>query len=404
MARQNAGKIESAMKTNTFSKSKLLVGFIIVSALILAGCSAATPESVPTETPTVTASSETTEDGALIAEGQTVATPTAPANSETDLGEENLLTNNREVIASMVDDFANKKTEFPRNLNPEQYSAFIDEMNNHVGRKSIWVETGDGNVLYYDVKQNKMVSVPGTYEQNKDLIEQNQIELFVKIKTDPETGNVQFVNSEGELVTSPNSANVDWNLVVDASNYKNGPIDFPNAFKSEDSDAWYDKIIGGVSTHEIVQKLKQAFMPGILMDDVVCKIVQEQNGWKQYPCINIMFVKADKDGNPLYGIRTMVGGGPNIFVGEEGGEIDTSTTGVVELRDSDDIKKLEAGAVYYVGAPINQDMVWQEANKSDIDALQGIGPESNKYTNISSENMPDDGNIVIAGAVLIKKK
>ena len=100
----------------------------------------------------------------------------------------------------------------------------------------------------------------------------------------------------------------------------------------------------------------------------------------------------------------MVGGGPNIFVGEEGGEIDTSTTGVVELRDSDDIKKLEAGAVYYVGAPINQDIVWDEANKSDIDALQGVGPESNKYTNISSENMPDDGNIVIAGAVLIKKK
>lgn len=392
------------MKTNTFPKSKLLVSLIIVSALTLVGCSSAAPESPPTETPTATASSGTAEDGTLITEGQTVATPTAPANSETDLGEENLLTNNREVIASMVDDFANKKTEFPRNLNPEQYSAFIDEMNNHVGRKSIWVETGDGNVLYYDVKQNKMVSVPGTYEQNKDLIEQNQIELFVKIKTDPETGNVQFVNSEGELVTSPNSANVDWNLVVDASNYKNGPIDFPNAFKSENSDAWYDKIIGGVSTYEIVQKLKQAFIPGILMDDIVCKIVREQNGWKQYPCINIMFIKADKDGNPLYGIRTMVGGGPNIFVGEEGGEIDTSTTGVVELRDSDDIKKLEAGAVYYVGAPINQDMVWQEANKSDIDALQGIGPESNKYTNISSENMPDDGNIVIAGAVLIKKK
>jgi hypothetical protein len=136
------------------------------------------------------------------------------------------------TLQEKVDAFAAGQIEFPSNLSPEEYSAFIDEMNNHVGRQAIWVETFKSSdrspaVLYFDVAQSKMVALPGTYAENKEIIDKNQIEMFVKIGEEAETGNLQYTNSKGELITSPNSADVNWNLRVDISNYKDGSIDLP---------------------------------------------------------------------------------------------------------------------------------------------------------------------------------
>ncbi len=44
------------------------------------------------------------------------------------------------TLEEQVDAFASGKIDFPSDMTPDQYSAFIDEMNNHVGRKPIWVE------------------------------------------------------------------------------------------------------------------------------------------------------------------------------------------------------------------------------------------------------------------------
>lgn len=313
------------------------------------------------------------------------------------------------TLEEKVDAFRSGKIDFPTDMNPEQYSAFIDDMNNHVGRNPIWVEATDnrnGNkvVLYFDTSKSKMVTLQGSYEENKEIIDQNALEIFVKIGKEPGTGNIQFTNPDGKLITVPNSANVNWNQAVDETNYRSGIIDLPTLVKSENTDEWYDKIIGGISSYPVIQQLKQTFVSGILMDDTVSNIVSLQNGWNRYPCLDILFIRTDIEGNPLYGVRTMIGGGPSIYVGDEGGTIDASTPGTVYLQDTDDIKRFNAGEVYYVGVAKNQQIVWQEANMADIDSLQGVGSVADAYENAINNNMPDDGNIVLAGSIFIKKK
>ena len=84
--------------------------------------------------------------------------------------------------------------------------------------------------------------------------------------------------------------------------------------------------------------------------------------------------------------------------------METSATKLVQLRATDDIKKFEAGAVYYVGIPKNQQLIWDESMFSDIDELQGADSESGSFDNAFNQDMPDDGNIILAGPIIIKKK
>ncbi|MBE7536737.1 MAG: hypothetical protein HS124_13535 [Anaerolineales bacterium] len=115
-----------------------------------------------------------------------VATPTAPsANSETDLEEENLLTSNPEVIASMASDVLSGKTEFPSDVNPEQYSALVKEMNAQRGSKPVYVEavdaSGNPTVMFYNTETRKFETLKGTYEDNKEIIDQHGFDIYVEI-------------------------------------------------------------------------------------------------------------------------------------------------------------------------------------------------------------------------------
>lgn len=312
------------------------------------------------------------------------------------------------TLDQQVDAFVKGKIEFPSNLSPEEYSAFIDGMNDKVGRQPIWVEglnskTGAKVVLYFDVTKNRMVDLPGGYAENKAIIDQNVLEIFVKVNVEPGTGNIQFINSSGELVTSPNSAGTDWNLRVDDTNYKDGLIELPTVKDPKSPDNWWDKVVGGISEFPHITAVRKTLIPGILMDNTVSNVVSRQGGWNQYPCLDIMFVRTDKAGNPTYGVRVMVGPSPSTYMGYEGGTIDLKP-GKYELRDSDTIAEFEAGAVYYVGIPENQRGIWDDSNKADIDELQGTGSEDSSFDNAINNNVPKEGNIIVAGPFFIKKK
>lgn len=304
------------------------------------------------------------------------------------------------TLEERVDAFATGRIEFPTNLSPEEYSAFIDEMNNHVGRQAIWVESlrnSDGSpvVLYFDIEQSKMVMLPGSYEENREIIDRNQLEMFVKISEEAGTGNLQYTNSNGELITSPDSADVNWNLRVDASNYEDGLIDLPEVSGSVEN-YWYETFEGMIADD------KKVLIPGILIDDTVSMLISRQGGWNKYPCLNMLFIVTDKQGKPLYGIRTFVGGGPILFLANEGGTLDVGSS-KIQLLNSNETKKFEAGAVYYTSFSTQQ-KAWDEYNRANIDELQGVDSVTNSFDNAFNQNVPDDGNIILAGTHFIKKK
>ena len=313
------------------------------------------------------------------------------------------------TLEEKVDAFKSGEIEFPADLSPEEYSAFIDGMNDRVGRQPIWVESFDNKtkapvVLYFDIAKTRMVKLPGSYAENKAVIDQNALEMFVKIGIEPGTGNIQFTNSSGELVTSPNSAGTDWNLRVDDTNYKSGLIELPTVEQDKISPvSFFDHSIGGISDSPMIREMRETLIPGILMDNTVSDVVSNNGGWWQYPCLDILFIKTDGTGSPIYGIRTMVGPGPSTYLGEESSTIDT-TPGLYELRATDTIKKFEAGAVHYVGVDKLQQLTWDQYNRADIDELQGADSESGSFDNAFNQDVPDDGNIILAGLFFIKKK
>lgn len=311
------------------------------------------------------------------------------------------------TLEERVDAFATGQVEFPTDLSPEEYSAFIDEMNNHVSRQAIWVESfrnSDGSpvVLYFDVAQSKMVMLSGTYAENREIIDQNQLEMFVKISEEAETGNIQYTNSSGELVTSPNSADVNWNLRVDASNYEDGLISLPKVTasqKTKKDEDWYNNWWNRAFSD---QDANMTLVPAILMDNQVSKLVSFQGGWNDYACLNMLFIITNEQGEPLYGIRKMVGPAPITLLGFEEGALDI-TPGLYELRNSDTIRKFEAGAIYYVGVR-NQQYVWDTNNRASIEELQGVASVPQTFNETFNEDFPDNGNVILAASIFVKKK
>ncbi len=366
-----------------FSIIFLLILFMALSA----GCQTS-PETV--EPPPVTMTVATLTPAATIEPGPTATTEPGPTATERVM-----------TLEERVDAFAAGQIEFPSDLSPEEYSAFIDEMNNHVGRQAIWVETFKSSdrspvVLYFDVAQSKMVALPGTYTENREVIDQNQLEMFVKISEEAETGNLQYINSNGELITSPNSADVDWNLRVDASNYEDGLIDLPEVSGSVEN-YWYETFEGMIADDKMV------FVPGILIDDNVSMLNSNQGIWIKYPCLNMLFIVTDKQEKPLYGIRTFVGDGPIIFVANEGGALDINSS-KIQLFNTNETRKFEAGAVYYVSLAKNQQRIWDKYKKETIDELQGADSVASSFDNAFNQDVPDDGNIILTGTHFIKKQ
>ncbi len=376
------------------------VPLAVLFILVLAACSAAPTPKPDAANPSTPQAGEVTAApvGATEAAVATVqATGTATATAEPSP----TATEKAMTLKEKVDAFAAGKIEFPANMSPEEYSAFIDEMNNHVGRKAIWVESFDNKtkapvVLYFNITKNNMVKLPGTYAENKAIIDQNALEMFVKINVEPGTGNLQYIDTSGKLVTSPNSAGVDWNLRVDKTNYEIGLIDLPEVIGKGAGDAnTYWKRAFELNAEFV-------FIPGILMDDTVSRVVSNQGGWSEYPCLDILFVKTDAAGNPTYGIRTMDGPAPSTYLGNEGETLDVDSS--LELRSTDMIKKFEAGAVHYVSVPKQQQLVWDQYNLASIDELQDTGSAANSSNNALNQRMPGDGNIILAAPIFIKKQ
>jgi len=379
-----------------------VVPLTTILALILSACAVTAvpnPE-IPNQNNPVPGENTSIPDSPTGEANQTVTTEPSPTATiePSPTATERVMT-----LEERVDAFAAGQIEFPSNLSPEEYSAFIDEMNDHVGRQAIWVESfrnSDGSpvVLYFDIAQSKMVMLPGSYEENKDIIDQNQLEMFVKISEEAGTGNLQYTNSNGELITSPNSADVNWNLRVDASNYEDGLIDLPEVIRSTseptEENFWNEVLVG--LNDEI------SFIPGILMDDDVSMLVSFQGGWNKYPCLNMLFIVTNRQEKPLYGIRTFVGPGPLIFTGNEGSVLNMSSS-KIQLLNSNETRKFESGAVYYVSFA-NQQKVWDNYERSNIDELQGADAAVSSFDNAFNQDVPNDGNIILAGMFFIKKK
>lgn len=382
-----------------------IAGIGVIFSIILSACSGAAPTPVG-EVPNPSAPVATEVGGMPTQEAA------APANTVTAEPSPTAT----EVVMTFdqkIDAFMNGSIEFPSDLSPEEYKAFIAGMNERRGADSVWISGVDKNqnpvTSYYDVAKNKMVELKGTYEQNKQIIDANVIgNTFVELYQDA-AGNLQYVNPDtGELVTVPNSAGVDWNMVVNNTNYQSGLIDFPTdglpSPLGGTATGLFDLVVGGKHSNPDIFKRRANVLPVVLVDNTPVKLASVQGGLFPYSCLEMLFIRTDESGKPTYAVKVLVGPQSRMSIGEEGKKMDmTIGNEFGPIPDTAVLEKLVGGSIYYVALTPDQEDIWQEMNRSDIDKLEGVDSEADAYNAATSDPTPDEI-IVLTSQFIIKKK
>lgn len=312
-----------------------------------------------------------------------VATPTAPsANSETDLEEENLLTSNPEVIASMASDVLSGKTEFPSDVNPEQYSALVKEMNAQRGPKPIYVEVvdagGNPNVMYYDTQTRQMEILEGTYLDNKELIDKHGFNIYVEIGQN-EHGLTTYIHPDtGEETIVENSGNIHWDWVGNKDNA---------------GEEINKETLENGTIYSSLNRRDGSVLQVILINQNPVGLVFEQGKYFGYNCLDTILVR---DG---LGIRTLVGPKAIMELAEEGS---SEAEKLGALKSTSAIKALKANATYYVFFEKNQAYSWEESMQS-IDSLENVFDAKEMYSKVM-EGLSADGVVILRSPIIVLRK
>lgn len=311
-----------------------------------------------------------------------VATPTAPsANSETDLEEENLLTSNPEVIASMASDVLSGKTEFPSDVNPEQYSALVKEMNAQRGSKPVYVEavdaSGNPTVMFYNTETRKFETLKGTYEDNKEIIDQHGFDIYVEIGRN-EQGLTTYTHPDtGEEIVVENSGNIDWDWVGNKNNV-NGIID-PETLKNQTVDFSLNNNYSAV--------------PMILINKDPASMVFSQGMYFDYNCLDSIIIK-----NGL-GIRVFFGPEGALNLVNEGSSDEERLEG---LKSSSQRKKLKENMVYYVFFENDQQENW-DRSRQNMDNIENV-IDANQTTEELKNGNSAEGIVIVRASVIVLRK
>lgn len=303
---------------------------------------------------------------------------TPPTDSETDLEEENLLTSNPEVIASMASDILAEKTEFPSDVNPEQYSALVKEMNAQRGSKPVYVEavdaSGNPTVMYYNTETRQMETLKGTYEDNKEIIGQHGFDIYVEIGRN-EQGLTTYIHPDtGEEIVVENSGDIDWDWVGDKN----------NASENISQEALASQILssvldGGYNAIQVITINKEP-----------AEMVFAQGRYFGYNCIETIVIR---DG---IGIRT--------FVGAEGGlDLVDENTGkekaLGRLNGTSQRKSIKENMVYYIFVYNDQAGSWKSGRK-DINQLENVIEPTRSYSELV-DGYSTDGIVIIRSSAIV---
>ncbi len=304
-----------------------------------------------------------------------------PADSD-DLEEENLSTSNPEVIASMASDILSGKIEFPSDVNPEQYSALVKEMNAQRGSKPVYVEavdaSGNPTVMFYNTETRKFETLKGTYEDNKEIIDQHGFDIYVEIGRN-EQGLTTYIHPDtGEEIVVENSGDVDWDWVGNKN----------NAGENISQEALGNELLGFLldGGYNITQV--------ITINKEPAEMVFAQGKYFGYNCIEVLVVRNG------VGIRAFVGAeGGLVLVDENTGE----EKALGRLNGTSERKSIKENMVYYIFLYKDQVGSW-ESSRQDINQLKNVIQPSDSYNELIDGYSTDGIAIVRSPAIVLRNK
>jgi hypothetical protein len=352
--------------------------FLLVS-FVLASCSLAAPIATPTAEATVIPTVTSTPT--------TVPTPTEVPLASLSAGQ-------------LVEKYLAEREIDTSTLSIQQRAAFsealVEKLEAERGQQPIWVEAEDATgkvTLYHDVAQNKMVTLPGSYADNKDVIDQNSYRMFVAISEEEGTGNLQYIHPDtGEKMTLPDSAGIDWTKIIDKTNLYDGYMKLPTG----EALAQMEKEIFGKSTDSLN---RDKYIQAILMNQEPIILTRAQGlYWDEY-CLNALFMRTDQSGKPLYAVRVFVGPiGVFGLMKEKGKDLER----IHPVIDSD-FEKFTANHAYFLGVMLDQPYVWKNNKQAQIDQLENTSSTAQAFDAAINDPFPEVGNIILEIQCLVER-
>lgn len=242
------------------------------------------------------------------------------------------------------------------------------------------------NEKYIDPEDLKVKDYDGHPDMNET------IQMYVPIAGKDGQGNLQF-DSNGELITIPGSANVDWNMQI--SDPYDTRIDWPKTEPMPET---------GIS--EVQSKLdifKMVLSPMIFLGKQVGELKLDSNVGTFDTLSTLAFydIETDAVGNPVLA-RMILTIGVNYNLFEEGGTLDAQAFMGQVPENSYVYQGLQANAVYYVGISPRQTEDFEQS-RIFFDGNQGI-VAGNKSLEVITGQETNDKDMVLANANLLIRK
>ncbi|MBE7536736.1 MAG: hypothetical protein HS124_13525 [Anaerolineales bacterium] len=340
--------------------------------------------------------------------------PTATASDETDIEEENLLMSDEEMTAKMVADFAKGKTEFPTNLNQEQYTAFMEELLRalETGEVVDLADLNEANLIQISealtnqlnsardknpaVYNGEAVIDPETgkllnYDGSPDKSE--VIEMYWSYAGRDEQGNVKMRNGE-EVITIQNSAGIEnWEEIYTDPN--DPRIEWPTNIIAGKNISPAQILMGPDRPNPVV--LRMAVPIGETIGEVYVE------GYGKASGLRVMILEDDGAGNIIFGKEMVVVGSPVILLFEGGKNTESATAGAVIADYSGFWKNLEQYVAHYMAIPTNQTSVFERGYKGSPDNYTGLIHGQEAFDVVSGEDSNDKDILLLAIAYLMKR-
>jgi hypothetical protein len=175
---------------------------------------------------------------------------------------------------------------------------------------------------------------------------------------------------------------------------------------------YFDRIVGGKGPNPDNNINRPNVIPAILMDNGSLNLTRDEGGgqgygdglWMEQPAIEMLFVRTDANGKPLYAVKSFVQE-TYMKLGEEGGDFDFIGIPLDAkwAPNRTEVEQLESGAIYYVALNPNQKDDWDRLNRDEIDQLQNVASETAAYDAAVNDPTPAE-QVILTSTFLIKKK
>lgn len=274
-------------------------------------------------------------------------------------------------------------------LSPAEFKEFSSQLADKLN-----AERGINPIIYnneaYISPDNYMMM---NYDGQPDMSE--TITMFHAIEGFDAAGNLQL-NVNGEIITVPNSADIDWNMRV--TDPHDPRIDWPTTKLMQSGLVFLQKLLSD-------QAINRSIMfPVVLADKNLGQVFisgEKQNAFVS--SLSFLIIETDSSGHPILTRELLTIGGPDMRYYEEGASIEYGD-GPIMRQTTPLLETIQVGNMYYMAVPIDQSRVYDKNLFASPQNYQGMIAGNEAFAIFNSETVNNQDVLLLTARALLARK